>query len=374
MRFHAFLYGIVGRRPELERGMAGKDPVLFQRMIEEIGEYARVCDEAGYAGIGLPEHHLQIEGFEAAQEPGLLALYMGLQSKRLRIDQFGYVLPTHNPLRVAEHAATLDHLLGGRLNVAFVRGYQSRWFQNLTAVPGIKAVGPWNERTQEDQQNRELFEECVDIILTAWREDTFAYRGKYWSFPAESQLPHGHPVHSAYGRGVDPDGTVREVGIAPRPLQPSIPLYGGFTHSLRTVLYWARVGGKPIIMSDNLDFCELCWTACRDEAERHGRSVPAGEEAAWGGYLVLADSTDEAEAWAQDCRWYWNTWCAPYGRSLPPMLVGDADTVSRKLEEVSRRVQTNEVFLLFGQGILARDRCLKTLELCAEKVMPRFRD
>jgi alkanesulfonate monooxygenase SsuD/methylene tetrahydromethanopterin reductase-like flavin-dependent oxidoreductase (luciferase family) len=255
-----------------------------------------------------------------------------------------------------------------------VRGYQSRWFQSLTAVPGIQAVGPWNERSQEDQRNRELFEECVDIILTAWREDTFAYRGKYWSFPAESQLPHSHPVHCAYGRGVDPDGTVREVGIAPRPLQPSIPLYGGFTNSLRTVLYWARVGGKPIIMSDNLDFCELCWTSCRDEAERHGRSVAAGEEAAWGGYLVLADSTDEAEAWAQDCRWYWNTWCVPYGRSLPPMLVGDADTVSRKLEEVSRRVRTNEVFLLFGQGILARDRCLKTLELFAEKVMPRFRD
>jgi alkanesulfonate monooxygenase SsuD/methylene tetrahydromethanopterin reductase-like flavin-dependent oxidoreductase (luciferase family) len=374
MRFHAFLYGIVGRRRELERGMAGKDPVLFQRMIEEIGAYARVCDEAGYAGIGVPEHHLQIEGFEAAQEPGLLALYMGLQTRRLRIDQFGYVLPTHNPLRVAEHAATLDHLLGGRLNVAFVRGYQSRWFQNLTAVPGIKAVGPWNEKSQEDQRNRELFEECVDIILTAWREDTFAYRGKYWSFPAESQLPHGHPVHCAYGRGVDPDGTVREVGIAPRPLQPSIPLYGGFTNSLRTVLYWARVGGKPIIISDNLDFCELCWTTCRDEAERHGRSVPTGEEAAWGGYLVLADSTDEAEAWAEDCRWYWNTWCVPYGRSLPPMLVGDADTVSRKLEEVSRRVRTNEVFFLFGQGILDRDRCLKTLELCAEKVMPRFRD
>jgi alkanesulfonate monooxygenase SsuD/methylene tetrahydromethanopterin reductase-like flavin-dependent oxidoreductase (luciferase family) len=374
MRFHAFLYGVVGRRHELERGMAGKDPVLFQRMIEEIGAYARVCDEAGYAGIGLPEHHLQIEGFEAAQEPGLLALYMGLQSRRLRIDQFGYVLPTHNPLRVAEHAATLDHLLGGRLNVAFVRGYQSRWFQSLTAVPGIQAVGPWNERSQEDQRNRELFEECVDIILTAWREDTFAYRGKYWSFPAESRLPHEHPVHSAYGRGVDPDGTVREVGIAPRPLQPSIPLYGGFTNSLRTVLYWARVGGKPIIMSDNLDFCELCWTSCRDEAERHGRSVAAGEEAAWGGYLVLADSTDEAEAWAQDCRWYWNTWCVPYGRSLPPMLVGDADTVSRKLEEVGRRVRTNEVFLLFGQGILARDRCLKTLELFAERVMPRFRD
>ena len=95
----------------------------------------------GYAGIGLPEHHLQIEGFEAAQEPGLLALYMGLQSKRLRVDQFGYVLPTHNPLRVAEHAATLDHLLGGRLNVAFVRGYQSRWFQNLDRGAGDQGGG-----------------------------------------------------------------------------------------------------------------------------------------------------------------------------------------------------------------------------------------
>ena len=113
MNFHAFLHGVVGRRHELERGLAGKDPILFQRMLVEIGAYARFCDQAGYAGIGVPEHHLQIEGFEAAQEPGLLALYMGMQSKRLRLDQFGYLLPTHNPLRVAEHAATLDHLLGG---------------------------------------------------------------------------------------------------------------------------------------------------------------------------------------------------------------------------------------------------------------------
>ncbi len=108
MKFHAFMYVTIGRRRELEQGMAGKNPVLYQRMLDEIGEYARVCDEAGYAGIGIPEHHLQIEGFELGQDPGLMALYMGMQTKRLRINQFGYVLPTHNPLRVAEHAATLS--------------------------------------------------------------------------------------------------------------------------------------------------------------------------------------------------------------------------------------------------------------------------
>ena len=374
MKVHAFLYGVVGRRHELERGMAGKDPRLFQRMLDELRAYARLCDDAGYAGIGLPEHHLQIEGFEAAQEPGLLALAMGLPTTRLRLDQFGYVLPTHHPLRVAEHAATLDHLLRGRLNVAFVRGYQARWFDNFAVRPDVRAVGAWNERTEEDHQNRELFEECVEVILRAWRHDTFAHTGRHWTFPAASRLPHDHPVYTAYGQGVAPDGTVREIGIAPRPLQQPIPLYGGFTSSLRTVLYWARVGGKPIVMSDNMDFCELAWEAYRDEAERHGHRVPVGEEAAWGGYLVLADSRAEAEVWAEDCLWYWNTWCVPFGRAVPPLLVGDADTICRKLEQVSRHVTSNEVFLHFGQGILDRDRCLRTLELFAERVMPRFGD
>lgn len=40
---------------------------------------------------------------------------------------------------------------------------------------------------------------------------------------------------------------------------------------------------------------------------------------------------------------------------------------------IGRHVSFNETFLLFGQGILERDRCLKTLELFAEKVIPRFR-
>jgi alkanesulfonate monooxygenase SsuD/methylene tetrahydromethanopterin reductase-like flavin-dependent oxidoreductase (luciferase family) len=205
MDFHAFMYVTIGRRPELERGMAGKDPVLYQRMLDEIAEYARACDASGWSGIGIPEHHLQIEGFELGQDPGLMAMFLGHHAPRLRIDQFGYVLPTHNPLRVAEHAATLDHLLGGRLNVAFVRGYQARWFENYAAVLGAKATGPWNRKSDEDARNRELFEECVAIIKTAWTHDTFAFEGKYWSFPPAGQRqPHVHPVYLKYGRGWTP--------------------------------------------------------------------------------------------------------------------------------------------------------------------------
>ena len=59
-----------------------------------------------------------------------------------------------------------------------MRGYQARWFENYVAVPGARATGPWNRRSVEDAENRELFEECVTIIKTAWTRDTFSFRDR----------------------------------------------------------------------------------------------------------------------------------------------------------------------------------------------------
>ena len=66
MKFSLFMYCTVGRRAELEAGMAGRRPELYQRMLDEIADYVRFADDAGYFGFGHPEHHLQIEGFEIA--------------------------------------------------------------------------------------------------------------------------------------------------------------------------------------------------------------------------------------------------------------------------------------------------------------------
>src|SRR5713226_6928023 len=103
-------------------GMAGQRPELYQRMLDEIADYVRFADEAGFAGFGHPEHHLQVEGFEISNEPGLMAMWIGQHSKRLRVNMVGWVAPTHNPVRVAEYTATLDHMLKGRLGVGLVRG------------------------------------------------------------------------------------------------------------------------------------------------------------------------------------------------------------------------------------------------------------
>ena len=374
MDFSLFMYCTVGRRSELEAGLAGQRNDLYQRMLDEIAEYARFADEAGFAGYGHPEHHLQIEGFEEANEPNLMSMWLGSHTERLRVITCGYVSTTHNPLRVAENIATLDHMLKGRLGVGLVRGYQARWVENFKIRSDLSAVGSWNKDSDVDKFNREYFNEFVEIVVTALREPTFSYKGKFWQFPPEGMVnPHRHPVYSQYGQGVDDDMTIHEVGIAPRPYQSPHPqLYGGFTASLRTAMFWARYRGKPIVLASDLDFCSLLWSKYREEAKRHGHEITPGDEAAWGGIMVVAPTDEQAQQWAEDMVWFWNAWSDPFGQPLPEMLVGSPDTVSRRIEEAVDAFNPQECFLLFPQGIHERDQVLTSLDLFASKVIPRF--
>jgi alkanesulfonate monooxygenase SsuD/methylene tetrahydromethanopterin reductase-like flavin-dependent oxidoreductase (luciferase family) len=372
--FNLFIYCTIGRREELERGMAGRDPALYRRMLDEIADYVRFADEAGYAGFGHPEHHLQIEGFEIANDPMLMAMWLGRHSKRLRVITCGFVTTTHNPLKAAEQIATIDHMLDGRFGVGFVRGYQARWVDNFRLQDDLTAVGPWNKDSADDETNREYFAEFVDIALTALREETFSYEGKFWSFPPPGFVnPHPQTVYHDYGRGTDAEMRVREIGIAPRPLQyPHPPLYGGFTHSVRTAKFWARYGGKPIVLTDQLAFCQDLWRVYREEASEYGRDIAAGEEGGWGGLMVCAPTDAEAQEWVADMKWFWGQWSAQFGQDLPKLLVGSPDTISAEIEAAAKMIPFRECFLLIPQGISPPERILASLELFAEKVMPRF--
>jgi hypothetical protein len=50
MEFHLTQAGAVGRRKELEQGMAGQRDDLHQRYLEEVRAYVQAADELGYAG------------------------------------------------------------------------------------------------------------------------------------------------------------------------------------------------------------------------------------------------------------------------------------------------------------------------------------
>lgn len=373
MKFNLFMYCTMGRKDELQSGLAGLRNDLYQRMLTEIGDIATFADGAGFYGFGHPEHHLQIEGFEASNDLGLMATWIANHSERLRPIACGYVSTTHNPLRVAEQVATLDHMTGGRLCFGVVRGYQHRWVDQFKIRPDLAAVGTWNKNTDVDEYNRRFFCEFVDVVLTALTNELFDYEGEFWRFPNDNLNPHTHTVYSDYGAGVDADMTIHQIGIAPRPLQePHPPLYGGFTMSMKSAVFWARYGGTPIVLSDKLDFCDALWKAYREEAATHGIEKPSGHECGWGGVMVCAP-TDE-QAWAQfdDMGWFWSQWSDQFGQGLPLTLVGSPDTISAQIEEAHELLGFDEVFSLIPQGIHSSDQIISSLELFSDKVMPRF--
>jgi alkanesulfonate monooxygenase SsuD/methylene tetrahydromethanopterin reductase-like flavin-dependent oxidoreductase (luciferase family) len=304
----------------------------------------------------------------------MFSLFVGLHSKRMRVSTLGYVLPTHNPVRAAEEIATLDHMLKGRLNVGFTRGYQSRWVGSYAAVPGANATTPnlAKSRDDTDTMNREIFEESLKIVKTAWLNSTFSYEGKYWQFPPKSGLT-GHPAYEQYGSGMGEDGMVHKIGIAPRCYQdPHPPLYGAFAHSMRTIDMWAREGGKPIVMANQMEFCEALWNRYIKTAGEAGRDVQPGDAAAWGGVLMLGSAPDRLQAIKADHDWYWHTFFLPFGQGYANCLIGDVDEVSRQIEDAQKRLGFTEMWLQFGQGHLDPEENEEMLHTFAEKIFPRF--
>lgn len=375
MKFHLMQTGVVGRRHEIEQGMAGQRKDLYQRFLEEVRGYVRQADELGFYGYCQPEHHLQIEGFEVNNHPGMFSLFVGQHSERLHAGIMGYTMTTHNPVRVAEEIATLDHMLKGRLYCGFTRGYHARWVDSYAAKEGISATTPDNVKAKDEQdaRNRSIFEEAVKVIKKAWTSDVFSHKGENWEFPPNGGST-GHPAYAKFGKGQDADGVVREIGIAPHCYQdPHPPIYGGFAASGRTIDFWAEEGGKLIVLSDNLDFCEHLNTRYIDTAKKNGREDCTGADAsAWGGFLMLTDSKERADQLMQEHMWFWDEWFIPHGQRPPNVLIGTADEIGDKIERARDRLGFNELFLMFGQGHLEPQENHEEIEQFIAKVAPRF--
>src|SRR4051812_48968522 len=227
MKASLFYLPSIASRAEIEQGMAGINPQVYQRMLKELTEQRKLRDELGYDSISFTEHHFHIEGFEISNNPVMLDLFVAMQTKRIRVGQLGIVLPADNPIRVAENIAMLDHMTGGRANAGFARGYQRRWVDTMAQqLHGIHGARP-HQHDAIDAANRAAFEESFRIIKRAWTEDLIDYDGTYWHVPVQG-TPWDLEATDLFGAGVD-GGRVRQLGVVPKPLQqPHPPLFQPF--------------------------------------------------------------------------------------------------------------------------------------------------
>ncbi|HEY3912624.1 MAG TPA: LLM class flavin-dependent oxidoreductase [Stellaceae bacterium] len=154
------------------------------------------AEALGYYSTFLVEHHFT--GFGQVSASLNLLTWLGARTRHLRLGTAVLVLPWHNPVLLAEQAATLDLLSGGRLDFGVGKGYRWNEFAGFCT--------PMEEAD-------ERFEESLEVMTKAFVCETpFSHQGKYWQFdnivvePPTAQRP-----HPPFWMGAGSPNSVRQV-------------------------------------------------------------------------------------------------------------------------------------------------------------------
>jgi alkanesulfonate monooxygenase SsuD/methylene tetrahydromethanopterin reductase-like flavin-dependent oxidoreductase (luciferase family) len=153
-----------------------RNPAAWRRPFSSV--YRESLDQIAWAerlgldSVWLTEHHFCDDGYTPS--PFTLAGAVGERTSTMRIGTNLIVLPLHDPVRVAEDAATVSLLTGGRFDLGVGLGYWGREFA---------AFG-------RDLRHRpSLFEEGIALIRRAWSGSDEPFEGRRFSFPAVPVTP-----------------------------------------------------------------------------------------------------------------------------------------------------------------------------------------
>ncbi len=191
-------------------------PVPVGRGINEPDAYRQTLaqlelgDRLGFDCAWLVEHHFTRE-YSHCSKPELVLAAASQRTQRIRLGHAIVPLPLHHPVHVAERAATLDVLSGGRLELGIGRGF----------APAEYAVFG-----QDMADSRALTDEALAILRSAFRGEALTHSGKFWQFgscdvlPKFVQTPHP-PLWTAAVSPESFDWAAREdLGVLVGPFKP----------------------------------------------------------------------------------------------------------------------------------------------------------
>jgi alkanesulfonate monooxygenase SsuD/methylene tetrahydromethanopterin reductase-like flavin-dependent oxidoreductase (luciferase family) len=143
-------------------------------------DYNAEAEALGFHSSFLVEHHFT--GWNQVSATLMLQTALAMRTTTLRVGTAVIVLPWHNPVLLAEEAATLDLISGGRLDLGICKGYRHSEFTGFR-IPQAEADA--------------RFEEALEVIRRAWTSRSrFSHRGRFWQFddivvePPPAQKPH----------------------------------------------------------------------------------------------------------------------------------------------------------------------------------------
>jgi alkanesulfonate monooxygenase SsuD/methylene tetrahydromethanopterin reductase-like flavin-dependent oxidoreductase (luciferase family) len=219
-------------------------------------DYNIEAEALGYHSTFLVEHHFT--GFGQVSASLTLLTWVAAKTRTLRVGTAVLVLPWHNPVLVAEQAASIDLLSGGRLDFGVGKGYRHNEFVGFS-IPMEEADARFNE--------------ALDVIMKAWtaKDQRFSHQGKYWRFediivePPTAQQPHP-PMWM--GAGSPP--SIRNVAER------------GFKLLLDQFASFEAIGERIALF--------------RSEVEKRGRRFDPADVAVARAFYVAKDEADKQEA------------------------------------------------------------------------------
>lgn len=156
-----------------------ENPSSHAEIYRQTLEQVKLAEEVNFHSAWLSEHHFLPDGY--CPSPLAVASAIAAVTKKIKIGTAALILPLHDPVRIAEDAAVVDNISGGRFNLGVAIGYRKEEFEGF----GLSI-----------KERPSRIEEGIDVIVKSWTEDNFSYEGKRYKFhnltvtPKPVQKPH----------------------------------------------------------------------------------------------------------------------------------------------------------------------------------------
>ncbi len=124
-------------------------------------DMAEWADGLGFSAVILSEHHGCDDGY--LPSPLAMAAAVAGRTRQVRILVAALIAPFYDPLRLAEDAAVVDNLSGGRLDLVIGAGYVPAEFAMFGVEP-------------RDRVRRSV--DAIAVLRRAWAGEPFDYHGR----------------------------------------------------------------------------------------------------------------------------------------------------------------------------------------------------
>ncbi len=140
-------------------------PRTFEQEYRETLELVRLAEALGFDSAWVSEHHGSSDGYF----PSLLTMLgaFAAATDRIRLGTGVILTPLHDPIRLAEDAATVDQLSGGRLTIGLGIGWREEEFRMLRI--------PFAERLARTV-------DTVHILRHAFTGERFSFAGSVFNY------------------------------------------------------------------------------------------------------------------------------------------------------------------------------------------------